>query len=97
MDYQTGVDAVYLATTPGCAVKYLSANIDVINARALEDELRRIGAGLIVLDDEGEVCRVIMPPSASAQPRPETRDFLIRRAEEILAVAVPMIRWSDYD
>lgn len=94
MDYQKGADTVYLATTPGCVVKYLSADVDEINPRALEEELSRCGAGLVILDGSTGGCQVIMPPP-KGEPRPETRDWLARRCDEIVSEAVPMIPWRD--
>ncbi|MDE3243393.1 MAG: hypothetical protein KGO52_11815, partial [Nitrospirota bacterium] len=95
MDYQTGADAVYLATTPGCVIKYLAADRDEINPQALEEELHKCGAGLIILDGATGGCDVVVQAPASSGPRSKTREWLTQRCEEIMSDEVPLFPWTD--
>ena len=93
MDYQSGVDRAFLATTPGAIVKYLCADKEEIDPRALDEELRKCGAGLIVVDHRADVCTVVKQPPVG-QPSQETRESLIRGCDKILEQWVPIAPWS---
>lgn len=95
MDYQTGVDEVYLGTTPGAIIKYLTADVDEVDPRMLEQELRKCGAGLMVFDFATGECKTVMKPPGLGRPRKDTRDWLLQRCEEILKQEVPMFGWTE--
>ncbi len=95
MDYETGADQVYLATTPGCVIKYLTADVDEVNPHALEEELRRCGAGLLILDGATGGCSIAVQAPASPGLRSKTREWLAQRCEEIMSEEIPMFPWSD--
>ncbi len=95
MDYGTVADEVYLATTPGCVIKYLTADIDEINPHALEEELHKCGAGLLILDGGADRCSMVVEAPASRGLRSKTRDWLDQRCEAIISEEVPIFPWSD--